>query len=63
MDTDEDYLLEKLQNPVPCVVFTSDKRYNHNKELFEKYLTVQKYGKVLLSNFAAKGTTREKVVQ
>ena len=62
MDTDEDFLLEKLRNSIPCIVFTSDKRYNHNKEIFEKYLTVQKYGKVLLSNFAAKGNTHEKVL-
>jgi len=63
MDTDEDFLLGKLRNPAPCIVFTSDKRYNNNKELFEKYLTVQKYGKVLLSNFAAKGTAREELLQ
>ena len=43
------------------IVFTSDKRYNHNTELFAPYLTAAKYGKVLLSNFAAKGSRHEQV--
>lgn len=57
MDTDEDTLIKKLQGPEPCVVFTSDKRYAQHSSLFLPYLTAAKYGKVLLSNFAAKGLT------
>lgn len=63
METDKNFLLEKLQNPTPCIVFTSEKRFNRNKELFGKYLTVQKYKKVLLSNFAARGTSQEVLSQ
>ncbi len=55
MDTEEELLVQKLQGLERCLVFTSDKRYNHNRELFAPYLTAAKYGKVLLSNFAAKG--------
>jgi 4-amino-4-deoxy-L-arabinose transferase-like glycosyltransferase len=57
MDTDEDTLMQKLQGTEPCVVFTSDKRYAQHSSLFSPYLTAAKYGKVLLSNFAAKGAT------
>ncbi len=55
MDTDEEFLVQKLQGSERCLVFTSDKRYKHNKELFAPYLTAANYGKVLLSNFAARG--------
>jgi 4-amino-4-deoxy-L-arabinose transferase-like glycosyltransferase len=54
MDTDEQVLIEKLRGTEPCIVFTSDKRYRKNENLFAPYLTEKKYGKVLLSNFAAK---------
>ena len=57
MDTEEELLMQKLKGPGRCLVFTSDKRYNQNKDLFAPYLTAAKYGKVLLSNFAAKGAT------
>jgi hypothetical protein len=49
--------MQKLQGTEPCVVFTSDKRYAQHSSLFLPYLTAAKYGKVLLSNFAAKGAT------
>jgi len=55
MDTDDEVLVKKLQGPEPCIVFTSDKRYKHNKKLFAPYLTAANYKKVLLSNFAARG--------
>ncbi len=59
MNTKKDFLVGKLENTTPCIVFTSYKRYNRNKELFGKYLIVKKYGKVLLSNFASRGDGRE----
>ena len=59
MNTKKDFLVGKLRSTTPCIVFTSYKRYNRNKELFGKYLTVKKYGKVLLSNFASRGDGRE----
>ena len=37
------------------MVFTSEKRYKQNKELFAPYLVAAKYGKVLLSNSADRG--------
>lgn len=55
MDTEPDFLLEKLRGPAPCLVITDKKRYNRNKEYFEPYLTARQYKKVLLSNFAAGG--------
>ena len=53
MNPDKKFLAQKLQGAEPCVVFISEKRYKQNKELLAPYLMEAKYGKVLLSNFAA----------
>ena len=53
MNPDKKFLAQKLQGAEPCVVFISEKRYQQNKELLAPYLMEAKYGKVLLSNFAA----------
>jgi 4-amino-4-deoxy-L-arabinose transferase-like glycosyltransferase len=55
MDTEEEILVQKLRGSEPCVVFMSAKRYEQHSRIFSPFLTAAKYGKVLLSNFAAKG--------